>query len=129
MIKYLNGIPLDTKRRIMDIKTYKEIEHAVETAKLSKIVIELNKPDNIDTANDVFMKCLNDRAFDFRSDAIRAVLNGKNKLNTIIVGKTRLLDQGQKKKSRSPNKNKTKSKTKLNQKQGEYKIKYQFISI
>lgn len=115
MIKYLNGIPLDTKRRIMDIKTYKEIEDAVETVKLSKIVIELNKPDNIDTANDVFMKCLNDRAFDFRSDAIRAILNGKNKLNTIIVGKTRT----KKKKSRSPIKNKTKSKT--NQKQSKYK--------
>lgn len=112
MIKYLNGIPLDTKRRIMDIKTYKEIEHAVETAKLSKIVIELNKPDNIDTANDVFMKCLNDRAFDFRSDTIRAILNGKNKLNTIIVGKTRHRPGTKKKKSRSPNKNKTKSKTK-----------------
>ena len=26
------------------------------------------------------MKCLYDRAFDFRSDAIRAALNGKNKL-------------------------------------------------
>ena len=35
------------------------------------------------------MKCLYDRAFDFRSDAIRAALNGKNKLNTIIVGKSK----------------------------------------
>ena len=88
MIKYLNGIPLDTKRRVMNIKTYKEIEDAVETVKLSRIIIELNKPENIDTANDIFMKCLYDRAFDFRSDAIRAALNGKNKLNTIIVGKS-----------------------------------------
>ena len=117
MIKYLNGIPLDTKRRIMNIKTYKEIEDAIESAKLSKVVIELNNPDNIDTANDVFMKCLNDRAFDFRSDAIRAILNGKNKLNTIIVGKTRT----KKKKSRSPIKNKTKSKPKLNQTRSKYK--------
>lgn len=122
MIKYLNGIPLDTKRRVMDIKTYKEIEDAVETVKLSKVVIELNNPDNIDTANDVFMKCLYDRAFDFRSNTIRAALNGKNKLNTIIVGKTRHRPRTKKKKSRSPTiKNKTKSKTKLNQKRSKYK--------
>jgi len=88
MIKHLNGIPFDTKRRIMHIKTYKEIEDAVDNAKLAKIIIELNEPENIDTANDVFMKCLKDRAFDFRSDVVKSALQSNNKLETITIGKS-----------------------------------------
>ena len=123
MIKYLNGIPLDTKRRVMNIKTYKEIEDAVENVSLSKVVIELNKPDNIDTANDVFMKCLNDRAFDFRSNTIKAALNGKNKLEPTIIGKSnrkrRTINKkgnstiGSKKSNKSKNTIKNKSKSKV----------------
>lgn len=87
MIKYLNGIPLDTKGQVMDIKTYKEIEYVVENVKLSKVVIELNKSENIDNANDVFMKCLKDRAFDFRNSLVKSALRSNNKLETITIGK------------------------------------------
>ena len=124
MIKHLNGIPLDTKRRVMDIKTYKEIEDAIETAKLSKVVIELNKPENIENANDIFMKCLKDAAFDFRPNDVRAALQGTNKLKITRIGKSkrrRTKKRGSQKQENKPSKPRTTSKSKSKSIKEQYK--------